>query len=118
MANNFLRNLRHNRHVIINPTRVVTDLRPDSFSTIVQIFYDMEDNGEEKDQDTIKLFVGQIPRTYTEDDLREIFQEYGAIHDITVLREKATNAHRGQYVRDPSHNFHGKDISRIFVGNV
>ena len=94
VAFNFLRKLRHNHHVIINPTRVVTD-RPDSFSTIVQISYDMEDNGEEKDQDTIKLFVGQIPRTYTEDDLREIFQEYGAIHDITVLREKATNAHRG-----------------------
>ena len=78
------------------PTRVAYTSVFRFFFSIVEILLDMEDNGEEKDQDTIKLFVGQIPRTYTEDDLKEIFQEFGDIHDVTVLREKATNQHRGK----------------------
>lgn len=56
----------------------------------------MEGDQVEKDLDAIKLFIGQIPRTYTDEDLKEQFIEYGPIHEATVLREKGTGSHKGE----------------------
>lgn len=56
----------------------------------------MEGDHLEKDLDAIKLFIGQIPRTYTDEDLKEQFIEYGPIHEATVLREKGTGSHKGK----------------------
>ncbi|XP_050297723.1 CUGBP Elav-like family member 2 [Anthonomus grandis grandis] len=53
---------------------------------------------EEKDQpdpDTIKMFVGQVPRTMDENDLRNMFEIYGRVHSINVLRDKATGVSKG-----------------------
>ncbi|KFM81003.1 CUGBP Elav-like family member 2, partial [Stegodyphus mimosarum] len=40
------------------------------------------------DPDSIKMFVGQIPRHWTESDLTKLFEEYGPVYQITVLRDK------------------------------
>jgi CUG-BP- and ETR3-like factor len=40
--------------------------------------------------DTVKLFVGQIPKSYGEDDLKALFGQYGEIFEVLVLRDKAT----------------------------
>lgn len=50
---------------------------------------------EEPDSDTIKMFVGQVPRSMDENDLRRMFEEYGRVHSINVLRDKATGASKG-----------------------
>jgi CUG-BP- and ETR3-like factor len=34
-----------------------------------------------------KLFIGMLPRTVGEDGLRAIFQPYGSIIEVVVLRE-------------------------------
>ena len=39
-----------------------------------------------RDPDAIKLFVGQVPRHFSEGDLRPIFEEYGPIFEIVILR--------------------------------
>jgi RNA recognition motif-containing protein len=49
----------------------------------------------EPDSDTIKMFVGQIPRYMNENDLRKIFEEYGPVYELNILRDKFTKESKG-----------------------
>ncbi|KAK7865332.1 hypothetical protein R5R35_006825 [Gryllus longicercus] len=50
---------------------------------------------EQPDPDFIKMFVGQIPRSMDENDLRKMFEEFGRVHQINVLRDKVTGQSKG-----------------------
>lgn len=50
---------------------------------------------EEPDPDTIKMFVGQVPKSMDERQLRDMFEEFGRVHSINVLRDKATGISKG-----------------------
>ncbi len=50
---------------------------------------------DEPDADTIKMFVGQIPRNMTESDLKTMFEEYGPVAQLNVLRDKQTGESKG-----------------------
>ncbi|XP_070167387.1 CUGBP Elav-like family member 1 isoform X7 [Polyergus mexicanus] len=50
---------------------------------------------EQPDPDNIKMFVGQVPHDMDENDLRTMFEEYGRVHQINILRDKITGSHRG-----------------------
>ncbi|XP_063982649.1 CUGBP Elav-like family member 2 isoform X4 [Diachasmimorpha longicaudata] len=55
----------------------------------------IENSLEKPDPDTIKMFVGQVPHDMEENDLREMFEQFGRVHQINVLRNKYTGSHQG-----------------------
>jgi len=50
----------------------------------------------EPDPDAIKMFVGQIPRSMDETDLKKMFEEYGLVFQLNILRDKGTGQSRGE----------------------
>ena len=53
----------------------------------------------EPDPDAIKMFVGQIPRSMDENDLRKMFEEFGSIYQLNVLRDKMTSQSKGEVLQ-------------------
>eukprot|EP00956_Cyclotella_meneghiniana_P020052 scaffold34948_cov74-Cyclotella_meneghiniana.AAC.6 len=50
---------------------------------------------EDRLSQPLKLFVGQVPKTYEETDLAMLFEPYGRILDMTVIRDRRSGMHRG-----------------------
>uniref|UniRef100_A0AAQ4PR50 RRM domain-containing protein n=1 Tax=Gasterosteus aculeatus aculeatus TaxID=481459 RepID=A0AAQ4PR50_GASAC len=46
---------------------------------------------DQPDPDSIKMFVGQIPRAWAETELKELFEPFGAVHQINILRDRTQN---------------------------
>ncbi|KAF0289151.1 CUGBP Elav-like family member 1 [Amphibalanus amphitrite] len=47
------------------------------------------------DPDTIKMFAGQIPRRMADDEVRKVFEEFGPVYELSVLKDRATGNSRG-----------------------
>ena len=67
---------------------------------------------DQPDPDAIKMFVGQIPRSMDENDLRKMFEVYGQVHQINVLRDKISGQSKGQSL---SHSFSSFMCVCLFV---
>ncbi|XP_036222685.2 CUGBP Elav-like family member 2 isoform X2 [Bactrocera oleae] len=67
----------------------------DNESSCFRMDADMPFGEKEPDPDNIKMFVGQVPKSMDEAQLREMFEEYGPVHSINVLRDKATGISKG-----------------------
>lgn len=57
------------------------------------------DHPDQPDIDAIKMFVGQIPRSWSEEQLRELFEPYGAVYEINVLRDRSQNPPQSKGLR-------------------
>ncbi|KAG2462148.1 CELF1 protein, partial [Polypterus senegalus] len=66
------------------------------------------DHPDQPDIDAIKMFVGQIPRTWSEKELRELFEPYGPVYEINVLRDRSQNPPQSKAVED----------RKLFVGMI
>uniref|UniRef100_A0A8C1ISV9 Cugbp, Elav-like family member 1 n=1 Tax=Cyprinus carpio TaxID=7962 RepID=A0A8C1ISV9_CYPCA len=72
------------------------------------------DHPDQPDIDAIKMFVGQIPRTWSEDQLRELFEPYGAVYEINVLRDRSQNPPQS---KDSEKNNAIED-RKLFIGMI
>jgi len=56
---------------------------------------EVDNEGEESEGDPVKLFVGQVPRTMSEEDIFPTFDSFGPLKDVAIIRDKHTGLHRG-----------------------
>ncbi|MDZ7260910.1 MAG: RNA-binding protein [candidate division KSB1 bacterium] len=43
----------------------------------------------------MNIYVGNLPRNVDEDDLKEMFEEYGQVNNVKVIRDRSTNVSKG-----------------------
>jgi len=58
----------------------------------------MENGRREPDSDAIKMFVGQVPRSMDENDLTKMFEQYGSVFQLNVLRDKVSGQSKGRFI--------------------
>jgi len=51
--------------------------------------------GENDDEQPVKLFVGQVPKSLSEEDIFPTFDPFGPLKDVAIIRDKHTGLHRG-----------------------
>lgn len=51
----------------------------------------------QEEEDSVKLFVGQVPKHMTEAQLLAMFQEFALVDEVNIIRDKATRASRGSF---------------------
>lgn len=49
----------------------------------------------ERSEESVKLFVGQVPKSMTEDQLLTMFQEFALVDQVNLIKDKITRASRG-----------------------
>ncbi|KAF1892121.1 hypothetical protein Lal_00036477 [Lupinus albus] len=49
----------------------------------------------EMKKESVKLFVGQVPKHMTEDELVTMFKEFALVEEVNIIKDKATRASRG-----------------------
>ena len=46
-------------------------------------------------EESVKLFVGQVPKHMTEDELLAMFKEFALVDEVNIIKDKTTRASRG-----------------------
>lgn len=46
-------------------------------------------------EESVKLFVGQVPKHVTEEELLAMFKDFALVDEVNVIKDKTTRASRG-----------------------
>lgn len=64
-----------------------------------------EDKKEKKSsEESVKLFVGQVPKHMTEAQLLAMFNEFALVDEVNIIKDKTTRASRGSFFFSHSGN--------------
>ena len=55
--------------------------------------------GEWLPPESVKLFVGQVPKHFDEKDLQQHIEMYAPIEGLAILRDRMTGMHKGRLSR-------------------
>lgn len=50
---------------------------------------------KETNEESVKLFVGQVPKHMTEAQVLAMFEEFALVDEVNIIKDKATRASRG-----------------------
>ena len=54
-----------------------------------------ENREKQNEEESVKVFVGQIPRHMSESQLLALFQEFAVVDEVNIIKDKITRASRG-----------------------
>ena len=67
----------------------------------------------------MNIYVGNLPKTTTEESIRPVFEEYGEVGRINILKDKYTNELRGfGFVEMPSKKGFDFEGSKLIVNEA
>ena len=52
-------------------------------------------SGQQKEEETMNIYVGNLSREITEEDLRQAFGGFGQVASVTILKDKYTGEPKG-----------------------
>lgn len=98
----------------VEPTASLEEVKPVT-DTVNEVKTEVENVNESKDQtdigqsatkdsDSPKLFLGQIPPSCTEHQLRELFEPFGKLHELALFRNRQ-NPDRSMHTIPKSSSF-------------
>ena len=64
-----------------------------------------------------KLYVGNLPFTTTEDELRDVFQRHGSVDSVNVITDRETGRPRGFAFVEMSEQSAAEDAIRALDGS-
>ena len=73
-------------------------------------------SNRQPDPDSMKMFVGQIPKDWSEDDCRKLLEPYGPIYAINLLRDKETKQSKGKLLFTIETDSHF--LKRLLFSNI
>ena len=54
--------------------------------------------GFNSEGEVTKLFVGQIPKNFSEQQVKELMEPFGAISELNIIKDKETMGSRGLFL--------------------
>lgn len=57
-----------------------------------------EKNEGGEEEESVKVFVGQIPKHMSESQLLTLFQEFAVVDEVNIIKDKITRASRGLFL--------------------
>ena len=48
-----------------------------------------------------KIFIGQVPLSFGEDDLKPLVEQFGKVIELKIIRDSATGNSRGEVLFEP-----------------
>lgn len=67
----------------------------------------------------MRIYVGNLPKDADEDDLLEMFGEYGTVRNIKIIRDRFTNISRGYaFLEMPDEGAAAKAIEEWDQGSI
>jgi RNA recognition motif-containing protein len=75
--------------------------------------------GSSKDHSMTSIYVGNLPQNATEDELRQVFGQYGTVSAVNIVKDRETGRPRGfAFVEMPDGNEAANAIKQLNLSEI